>query len=188
MGLPSGLLWAECNLGANSPEGYGDYFAWGETTPKESYTWNNYIYGAHNQFTKYCDNSANGYNGYVDTLITLEPMDDAATAILGGGARMPIAAEWQELIDNTTQSNETRNGVAGRKLTSKINGNSIFIPLAGYMSGTELTDAGTKVSIWTSSYGTYSTSTAMISHFTNSNGQVSNGSRLFGFPIRAVRR
>ncbi len=188
MGLPSGLLWAECNLGANSPEGYGDYFAWGETTPKESYTWNNYIYGAHNQFTKYCNNSANGYSGYVDTLITLEPMDDAATAILGGGARMPIAAEWQELIDNTTQSNETRNGVAGRKLTSKINGNSIFIPFAGHMSGTELTDAGTKSPIWTSSYGTYATSTAMITTVTDSSCHVNNGSRLFGFPIRAVRK
>jgi hypothetical protein len=82
LGLPSGTLWAICNVGADTPEGYGDYFAWGETTPKDTYDWNTYRHFNYsfNQFTKYCSNSNLGYNGFTDDLTTLEPIDDAATA------------------------------------------------------------------------------------------------------------
>ena len=82
LGLPSGTLWATCNVGADTPEGYGDYFAWGETQPKDVYNWSNYQYcnGSHDQLTKYCNNSSYGYNGFTDNLTTLQPGDDAATA------------------------------------------------------------------------------------------------------------
>ena len=141
MGLPSGLLWAECNLGAASPEQFGDYYAWGETTTKSSYNKYNYVHCIDSllHLTKYCSRSDRGYNGYVDTLITLEPVDDAATAVLGGKARMPLGSEWKELIDNTTLTSETLNGVAGCRLTSKTNGSSIFIPFAGRISTNGLT-------------------------------------------------
>ena len=91
LGLPSGLLWATCNLGANNPEDYGDYFAWGETQPKDDFSWTNYQYcmGSFNTLTKYCNNPDIGYNGFIDDLTTLLPEDDAATANWGDEWRMP---------------------------------------------------------------------------------------------------
>ena len=131
LGLPSGLLWATCNVGADTPEGYGDYFAWGETTPKSVYNWSNYIYGnLDDGLTKYCYNSIYGYNGFSDNLTTLLPEDDAATANWGNDWRMPTQEEWQELYSNTTCIWTTHNGVNGRLFTS-TNGNTLFLPEAG---------------------------------------------------------
>ena len=78
--MPSGTLWATCNIGANSPEEYGDYFAWGETAPKDDYNWSNYKWcnGSATTFTKYCTKSSFGYNGFVDNKTELDPEDDAA--------------------------------------------------------------------------------------------------------------
>lgn len=82
LGLPSGTLWATCNVGADTPEGIGDYFAWGETSPKDLYDWKSYQYGnwTFEQFeiTKYCTDSCYGLDGFVDNLTLLEPKDDAA--------------------------------------------------------------------------------------------------------------
>lgn len=81
LGLPSGILWATCNVGAASPEDYGDHFAWGETTVKTTYGWNDYKYcvgGDYDQLTKYCNRRDLGYNGFTDTLSLLQPEDDAA--------------------------------------------------------------------------------------------------------------
>ena len=73
LGLPSGILWATCNVGAFTPEDYGDYFAWGETQPKDMYNWSTYQYcnGSGTTFTKYCSNSDYGYSGFTDNLTTL---------------------------------------------------------------------------------------------------------------------
>ena len=80
LGLPSGTLWATCNVGANAPEEYGDYFAWGETAPKDYYDWSTYKWckGSYNTMTKYCTNSSYGYNGFTDGKTELDPEDDAA--------------------------------------------------------------------------------------------------------------
>ena len=80
LGLPSGTLWATCNVGATTPEGYGDYFAWGDVEAKSSTDWGNYKYGKgkNNQLTKYCLNSSYGYNGFSDKLMVLQADDDAA--------------------------------------------------------------------------------------------------------------
>ncbi|MBQ7460924.1 MAG: hypothetical protein IJS63_01530 [Bacteroidaceae bacterium] len=133
--LPSGTLWATCNVGASSPEEYGSYFAWGETEPKEEYSWSTYIYckGDYNTLTKYCHQSECGYNGFTDTLTELEPKDDAATANWGNGWQMPSLAQLQELFDKeyTTATWTTQSGVNGRLITSKGNGKSIFLPAAG---------------------------------------------------------
>jgi len=152
LGLPSGLLWATCNVGANSPEDYGDYFAWGETQPKSDYSWATYQYcmGSLNTLTKYCTNASLGYNGFTDNLTTLLPEDDAATANWGSGWRMPTEEEWQELYNNTTVIWTTQNGVNGLRFIAS-NGNSLFLPAAGYYYETSFSSAGTHGLYWSSS-------------------------------------
>ena len=129
LGLPSGNLWAECNLGASSPEAYGDYYAWGEVEPKQEYTYPNhkwYKEGAPSLgFTKYNNE---------DGKLTLEDEDDAVIQKLGNGWRTPTLADFRELTNQkyTTIEKTTLNGVAGYQITSKKNKKSIFIPFAGF--------------------------------------------------------
>lgn len=129
LGLPSGNLWAKCNLGASSPETYGDYYAWGETKPKQEYTYPNhkwYKEGAPSLgFTKYNNE---------DGKLTLEDEDDAVIQNLGNGWRTPTLADFRELTNQkyTTIKKTTLNGVAGYQITSKRNKKSIFIPCAGF--------------------------------------------------------
>lgn len=190
LGLPSGLLWATCNVGADNPEDYGDYFAWGETQPKSNYSWVTYQYcmGSYNTLTKYCDNASYGYNGYTDNLTVLEASDDAATAQWGSGWRMPTQAEWQELLNNTTHIWTTQNGVNGRLFTA-TNGNSLFLPAAGYRTGTSLYDAGTRGDYWSSSLSTYTggPSHAWVLDFSSGSCGMGNGTRYVGQSVRPVR-
>lgn len=132
LGLPSGTLWATCNVGANKPEEKGTFFAWGETTPKETYKESTYKYsnGKYHEFTKYCYNKYHGYNYYTDNRTVLEPSDDAATANWGSDWRMPTSDEMCELDNNCTKTWTTLNGVYGLLFTSP-NGNCIFLPEAG---------------------------------------------------------
>lgn len=135
LGLPSGTLWATCNLGASVPEAFGDYYAWGETTTKEIYDWKSYRYGNYrdglSEMTKYCSDPEYGLDGFVDTLTVLEPMDDVATAQWGAGWRMATREEWLELSQNATGVWTEQNGVYGLRFTGD-NGNSLFLPAAGY--------------------------------------------------------
>ena len=129
LGLPSGNLWAKCNLGASAPEAYGDYYAWGETKPKQEYTQLNhkwYKEGAPSLgYTKYNNE---------DGKMTLEDEDDAVIQNLGNGWRTPTLADFRELTNQklTTIKKTKLNGVAGYQITSKKNGKSIFIPFAGF--------------------------------------------------------
>ena len=129
LGLPSGNLWAKCNLGASAPEAYGDYYAWGETKPKQEYTQLNhkwYKEGAPSLgYTKYNNE---------DGKMTLEDEDDAVIQNLGNGWRTPTLADFRELTNQklTTIKKTTLNGVAGYQITSKKNKKSIFIPCAGF--------------------------------------------------------
>ncbi len=136
LGLPSGTMWATCNVGAENTEGYGDYFAWGETQPKAAYTDSNYIYskGGYDQFTKYCTKPEFGFNGFTDNLKTLQPSDDAATVNWGEGWRTPTINEWIELVTKCSYTFTTRNGVNGCVFTGR-NGNSIFLPVRGRIGG-----------------------------------------------------
>ena len=133
LGLPSGIKWASCNVGATTPEGYGNYYAWGETAPKADYSWATYKHanGAYYKLTKYCTDASYGDNGFTDNLTTLEPEDDAATANWGSNWRMPNDAEWTELLDNCTWTWTTLNNIMGYQVASKVNDNSIFLPAAG---------------------------------------------------------
>ncbi len=190
LGLPSGLLWATRNVGASSPEDYGDYFAWGETSPKEVYDWDTYIYcnGSEYKLTKYCSSSDCGYNGYTDTLTTLQPGDDAATANYGG--RTPTEDEWHELVVHTTCQKTTQNGVNGIRFTGS-NGNSIFLPAAGHRLLSWFEYGGSNGYYWSNLIATYGPSNAYYLFFSvNSPGlplQTSSGRRI-GYSVRAVRQ
>ena len=189
LGLPSGLLWATCNVGADASEEYGDYFAWGETQPKDIYNWGTYQYcnGSNTTLTKYCNNSNYGYNGFTDNLTTLLPEDDAATANWGDGWRMPTHEEFEELYNNTTVTWTQQNGVNGRLFTA-ANGNSLFLPAAGNRSGGELYVAGIWGYYWSSSLSTVSPLGAWYFLFDSGNFDISNiGSRYYGRSVRAVR-
>jgi len=157
LGLPSGLLWAKCNVGATTPEGYGDYFAWGETVSKDYYYRDTYIYykdqgEGHFQLTKYCTDASYGYNGFVDSLTTLEPEDDAATVNLGNGTRTPTKEEWVELLNNVTAVWTTKNGVNGLRFTA-ANGKSIFLPASGTLFLDETIAEGSYGFYWSASLG-----------------------------------
>ncbi len=143
LGLPSGTLWATCNIGANSPEEYGDYFAWGETTGynsgKTNFSWETYKYydATWGTITKYCTNFN---NGTIDNRTELEPEDDAATVRWGADWQMPSAGQMEELLDfnNYVYTEHTGliiNGILGVMITSKVNGNRIFLPAANYIEG-----------------------------------------------------
>ena len=188
LGLPSGTLWATCNVGANSPEEYGNYFAWGETEPKSDYSWSTYKYykSSSDTMTKYC--TSNNY-GTVDNKTVLEPADDAATANWGEAWQMPSLVQYEELINNnyTTTEWTTMNGVNGRKITSKINLKSIFLPAAGGRYDASLSHARTNGVYWSrslsvgDSHGGYSLIFYSNTIFTNSDN------RCLGHSVRPVR-
>ena len=187
LGLPSGLLWADRNVGADNPEDSGNYYAWGETSPKEVYTWDTYAYGnAYNALTKYCNKSDYGLDGFTDNLTTLEASDDAATVNIGSYARTPRDYEWQELMDNTTVTWTTRNGVYGRKFTAS-NGKSIFLPATGNRYGSSLNDAGERGYYWSSTLVTDDPDYAWCFYFYSRGRFVSSDYRSGGFSVRAVR-
>lgn len=189
LGLPSGILWATRNVGATSPEDNGDYFAWGETSPKSFYDWSTYRYwnGSSRTFTKYCTNSSFGYNGFTDNLTTLQAGDDAATANWGGGARTPTVTEWNELINNTTSQWTTQNGVYGRRFTAS-NGRSIFLPAAGDHSGSSFYDAGSYGYYWSSSLNASYPLDASRLYFNSDYVSAGGGDvRRFGYSVRPVR-
>ena len=142
LGLPSGTIWAACNLGAESPEEYGDYYAWGETEPNSGYYTGDYKFGAGNKLTKY-----NGKDGKT----ILDPEDDAAHVVLGGKWHMPTKEQIQELLDNTTNKESELNGVKGILYTSKTNGNTLFFPYSGHASTDNIWGEGEFNQCWSSS-------------------------------------
>ena len=142
LGLPSGTLWATCNVDASAPEEYGGCYAWGETATKSTYVWSTYKWcnGSSSTLTKYCTSSS---YGTVDNKTVLEPEDDVAHVKWGGNWRMPTDAELTELRENCTWTWMTQNGKNGYKVTSKSNGNSLFLPAAGSRDNSLLSDDGT---------------------------------------------
>ena len=189
LGLPSGTLWATCNVGATTPEGYGDYFAWGETQTKDYYDWSTYKWcdGGYDRLTKYCTDSHYGYNGFTDNLTVLEPSDDAATANWGSGWHTPTREQWQELSDNTTSTWTTQNGVNGRLFTAS-NGNSLFLPAAGCRWDSELNGAGGDGYYWSSSlYSDYPGRAWDLYFYSDDTGMNYGRGRYCGRSVRAVR-
>ena len=182
------VKWATFNVGASSPEEYGDYFAWGETEPKSDYLWAYYKWcnGTKNSLTKY--NHWTAY-GTVDNKKVLDPEDDAAHVNWGGSWRMPTDAEWTELRNNCTWTWTTVNGIKGRLVTSKKAGytdKSIFLPAAGRRSGTDLTNVGSYGIYWSSSLYTDNPDYAWYVSFDSDNVGRYDYFRFLGQSIRPI--
>ncbi len=178
------VRWATCNVGAEKPEEYGNYYAWGETATKTTYSWGTYAYGsADNVLTKY---NTDSHYGTVDKKTTLETINDAATKNWGGSWRMPTSAEWEELRTSCTWTLATLNGVAGYKVIGK-NKNAIFLPTAGYRSYNERYGVGSKGHYWSSSCSTNYPNRAWNIFFdSNYVGRNDSGRRYFGQSVRPV--
>ena len=189
LGLPSGTLWATCNIGATTPEECGNYYAWGETITKNIYNWTNYKYskGDEDELTKYCDDSDYGYNGFTDSLTELQRGDDPATANWGRGWQTPSYEQWEELLANTTSKWTTQNGVEGRLFTSKKNGQSLFLPAAGSRWDAELYNVGSGGFYWSSSLSTCYPHGAWDFTFGSDNYSMDISRRDDGQSVRAVR-
>ena len=179
LGLPSGTLWATCNVGAKSPEQIGTFYAWGEIEPKDDYELGNYKWMAKApasefQYEKYTyadgQTSASWYNGNSfigDGKTELEIEDDAATANWSDKWCMPTSQQFDELVnpENTEFEWTFVNGVIGIKFTSKRNGNTIFFPAAGYRHYRALDDVGSEGLYWARDIYRYTPYTAMQMDF-----------------------
>ena len=187
------VKWASLNVGATKSEAYGDYFAWGETTPKNDYSWSTYMFelgsGSQGPFSKYVTNP--NY-GTVDNKTVLDPEDDAASVNWGGSWRMPTKAEWDELLNDcvwfwTSDYNGT--GVAGEVVFGNKAGysdKSIFVPAAGFRGGTELASEGSLCYYWSSSLDPdYPVHAFYLGNNSGSVG-IRSGLCRFGHPVRPV--
>ena len=179
LGLPSGLLWATCNVGASSPEAYGNYYAWGETSTKSDYSTSNCP-------TYVLSISQLQSQGYIDSNGNLNPQYDAATANWGGDWRMPTYDELVELKNNCTWTWTTQNGVNGYKVTSKTNGNSIFLPVTGCRNGSSLNGAESRGYYWSSTPYESGSNDAISLYFDSSNRYMYCRHRYYGQSVRPV--
>ncbi|MBR6446238.1 MAG: hypothetical protein IKS94_07440 [Prevotella sp.] len=186
LGLPSGTLWASCNVGATKPEECGDYFAWGETKPKDDYCGHNYKWQwlGSDKVTKYCCNE--GW-GIVDGKRELDFKDDAAFVNWGADWLMPSSFQIKELIDFCTWTWTQLNGVYGQRVVG-VNGNFIFLPAT---FSRHVSDHQEVSSFF---YGSYLSRTLSLCDglcfnlFFNSNSVGEDvSSRLSGYPVRPVR-
>ena len=179
------VKWATMNVGATSPEDYGDYFAWGETEPKEEYSWETYKWcdDDFNNLTKYCSSSD---FGIVDDKIELDLEDDAANVNWGDAWRTPTKEEQVELITECNWTLDTMNGVDGYTVTGP-NGNSIFLPISGYFSDTNVEDIGYNGTYWSSELKSdYSSQAYVIDIYNDGDISLFTNSRYYGLSIRPV--
>ncbi len=202
------VKWASFNVGATAPEEYGDYFTWGETEPHyeslnplvwktmhghQGYEWEDYKWCDGDAptpavtLTKYCTDSEHGLNGFVDNKTVLDLEDDAARVNLGGTWRMPTIDEWIELKKECTWTWTTQNGVTGRLVTGP-NGNSIFLPAAGWFINGSLIGQGTGGFYWSSTLYHDDPDLAYRFHFDEYGWLESTIDRAYGRPVRPVTK
>lgn len=176
LGLPSGLKWATCNVGASKPEDYGGYYAWGETEEKSDYGWDTYKY--YNGSPGKCQNIGSNISG---------TQYDVARIKWGGSWRMPTFDEILELIGNCTWKWTTYNGVNGQLVTGP-NGNSIFLPATGYHGSMDFYDRGSGGYYWSANGGYEGASCLSNSLGFNDGGGNwgTSSNRSDGFPVRPV--
>lgn len=192
LGLPSGLKWATCNVGAYKPEEYGNFYAWGETQSKTDYSGGTYKWwnwnGVTYKLTKYCpadQTSCWNGEGTPDGKTVLDLEDDTAHVNLGGHWRMPTDEEWVELMENCTWTWTIQNGIAGR-LVSANNGKSIFLPAAGLQDHRDLINVGSYGLYWSSSLATDDPDQAWFMYFGSDIVYWDRMSRYYGYSIRPV--
>lgn len=170
LGLPSGTKWATCNVGANTPEGYGNYYAWGEITTKTSYEQSNSV-----------------TSGLTLSDISGNPIYDVARANWGSTWRLPTNAEMEELVKNCTWTWTTQNEVNGMKVVGP-NGNSIFLPAAGYFTKSSHEHVGEYGYYWSSTpYQSY-VNYACFLDFNSNNHKANKLGRCQGLTVRPVSK
>lgn len=184
------VKWATCNVGANVPYEYGDYYAWGETETKNNYDWSTYKYcmGRDSAMTKYCNYSYGGYNGFIDNKTNLEPNDDVAHVKWGGNWRMPTTIEQEELREQCTWRWTCLNGINGYTVTSKKKGyedRSIFVPAGGIYVGDKIENMGSMGFIMSSSLTSRPWSSYVL-FYDISNTKSSRHFRYYGHNVRPV--
>jgi hypothetical protein len=190
LGLPSGTLWATCNIGAFASWASGFYFSWGETESKGVYEWSTYQYcnGSDTSLTKYCNDAYYGYNGFTDSLFVLQPDDDAATVIWGTDWRTPTFEDWQELLDNTTHRYTTSSNGTKGILFRGSNGKSIFLPITDPHPSSTYPGYNNNGYYWSSSLSLDSPDEAVCFEFTSQNCYIDAiFFRYFGLAVRPVR-
>ena len=175
LGLPSGLLWGTKNIGATSPTGWGWYFSWGNLDGHPE--------GSGYNFSQDVYNATDAASISQD----LDASQDAVRAIKGGTWRMPTQYDFAELFNSSYTTSEwtTVNGVNGRKVTSKINGKSVFFPAAGIYNGTSLSNRGSLGYYWSSSWVSAASARSLSFDSSSVNPQNSNNRRN-GFSLRGV--
>ena len=197
LGLTSGNLWATCNIGATSPEQTGNYYAWGETTTKNSFEWSNYALsrdGDRFSITKYCLHTD---NGQVDNKKKLETTDDVAYTLMGEKWRIPDESDFSELIRSCTRKWCTLNGVGGFLFTSKKKGyedRSLFFPLAGTKDYDQIKHEGKYGWYWSTDLftddanqiKTTEISVLWLEHIEVDNQIINFRTRYLGLPVRPV--
>ena len=189
LGLPSGTKWATCNVGASKPSDAGLYFQWGDTVgytaaqvgtgegkKKFANDWSDYKWGKSPNFTKYTTPGA-----------TLDLEDDAAHVNMGGGWHMPTPTQISELLDNTTNTWTTQDGVNGRLFTSKKDGTkSIFIPAAGNARDGSVQNSGDYGNVWSSMLNTVVVFNGQYLYFPSGSVHLGNVVRYNGLSVRGV--
>lgn len=189
------VKWASCNIGASSPAGYGDYFAWGETEPKDDYSLSKWTFmDSPNQLTKYCCDPRYGYNGFTDNKTILDSDDDAATVNWGGNWRTPTLDEWLELHNNCTWKYTAMVDIdgfntVGYKVTSKKSGYAekwIFLPAASFWRYTSLSSLNSNKGFYWSSNCTGVSADAYYLSFDSGKVRWYTGGWYCGVPVRPV--
>lgn len=189
LGLPSGTLWATCNVGASKPEDCGDYYAWGEIKPKkpnEVYYWHSYEHanGNRDKLTKYCSRIDHSDSGKLDDLTILQPGDDVAVQTWGDTWCMPTNEQWEELMNNTTNKWTTQGGMNG--LLFSANKNSLFLPIGGLRGKEKPKDEIDEGYYWSSSLNPNYPNFAFGFYFRMDKTYVYIYSRYYGFLVRPV--
>ena len=178
------VKWATCNIGADRPEDYGDYFAWGETRPKSTYNWSNCFDCLDGKY----DGRWGTYRLGGQTRITPTSGHDTARENWGGSWRMPTDEEFEELCDENKcdWTWTSQGGHKGYLVTSKINGNSIFLPAAGWRYGTDTDFVGDCGFYWSSTLGSSYSRCARDLFFGSSYHYTYCDLRRYGFSVRPV--
>jgi hypothetical protein len=176
LGLPSGTLWAATNIGAEEPEDYGNYYAWGELATKSDYSWSTYRFGSSSPFSKYD----------TDGKTEIELVDDVVRSEMGGDWHMPSYENLHELMLYTTNEWTTVGGINGKRFTSTVNGNSIFIPAAGYYDGTSRFRVGTICRLWSGSLHPSYHEDAFDLRFSSGDINARCNNRSYGHSVRGV--
>ena len=188
LGLPSGTLWATCNVGASSPEELGSYFAWGETATKDFYDWSTYKWCNNNymKMTKYCTVSNYGNDGFVDNKTELDLEDDAAYVNWGPSWRIPSYEQFEELCTSCTSLWTQHNGVNGLMFTGP-NGNNLFLPATGMLWGKGLGGVGADGYYWSRTLYNYPNDAFILIFKSNVLSYWDCSYRSIGLTVRAVR-